>query len=85
MCVVGPFLQWDPIMTGEGENARPLFVHRVELQCDRAPPASTTTIEVRSIPGPNIYSFNPYWAGDAVDARRADHRVRPRLHYLWNE
>ena len=74
--LVGPYLQWDPIMGANG----PFLFNRLELQClvptgayDRYAPLNA---------GANFFSFNPYWAATLLPAPRWE--VSWRLHYLWN-
>jgi len=74
--LVGPYLQWDPVMGPAG----PRFMHRVELQVllptgeyDRGPDLD---------PGSNFLSLDPYWAATVFIGRRWT--ASWRLHYLWN-
>jgi anthranilate 1,2-dioxygenase (deaminating, decarboxylating) large subunit len=75
--LIGPFLQWDPIM---GKNG-PIFVHRFEFQM--LLPTGRYDQNQQLNPGSNFLSIDPYWSTTWFPTPKCE--LSWRLHYLWND
>ncbi|MCG3146982.1 MAG: hypothetical protein PCFJNLEI_00418 [Verrucomicrobiae bacterium] len=75
--LVGPYIQWDPIMGEKG----PIFMHRFELQI--LTPTGRYSKNEALNPGSNHLSLDPYWA--ATWFIRPQWTASWRIHYLWND
>jgi hypothetical protein len=74
--LIGPYLQWDPIM---GKNG-PIFMHRVELQT-MWPTGLYSNDRVLNV-GSNTISLSPYWAATYFILPRWT--VDWRVNYIWS-
>lgn len=74
--MIGPFVQFDPIMGAAG----PKFVHRIEFQVNL--PTADYSSQKDINPSNNAVSLDPYWA--ATYWFNPKWTASTRIHYLYN-
>lgn len=74
--MIGPFVQFDPIMGAAG----PKFVHRIEFQVNL--PTGDYSSQKDINPSNNAVSLDPYWA--ATYWFNPNWTASTRIHYLYN-
>lgn len=74
--LIGPFIQFDPIMGEKGPIAVGRFEAQMLLPTGKYDPTAVVN------PGSNFFSFNPYIAGTVFLTQ--DWTLSGRFHYLWN-